>query len=87
MTDAAHIEAHEKDVHMTELLQRAFDEISKLSAQEQDAVAAWILEELASEDRWQRLFARSGDVLSRLAAEARAEYHAGRTRPLDPDKL
>lgn len=35
---------------MTELLERAFNEISKLSTQQQDEIAAWILERLAAEE-------------------------------------
>jgi hypothetical protein len=42
-------------------------------------VAAWILEELASERRWQEAFARSADVLERLADEALAEHCAIRS--------
>ncbi len=72
---------------MTNLLERAFAEAAKLDVNEQDAFAEWILEELASERRWQEAFANSQDALSRLADEALAEYHAGQTQPLDPDKL
>ncbi len=68
-------------------LEKAFEEASKLSPQEQDLLATWILEELASEDRWREMFARSADKLAQLAGEALEEYRAGRTRELDPDKL
>lgn len=71
---------------MTKLLERAFVEVSKLPQQEQDTVATWILE-LASEQRWDELFAKSPQVLERLADEALAEFRAGRTQVLDPDKL
>lgn len=72
---------------MTDLLERAFSEASKLSSEEQDKLASWILEELASEQRWESSFNRSGDALAQLANEALAEHHAGRTHLLDPDKL
>jgi len=72
---------------MTKLLERAFVEVSKLPQQEQDTVATWILEELASEQRWDELFAKSPDVLEQLADEALAEFRAGRTQVLDPDNL
>lgn len=72
---------------MTKLLERAFTEAAKLPEQEQDALAAAILEELESERRWDELFERSGNVLSELAEEALAEHRAGRTRELDPEKL
>jgi hypothetical protein len=72
---------------MTELLQEAFREASKLPDDEQQRFAAWILEELASERRWDGAFARSADILARLADEAVAERRAGKTRLLDPDTL
>lgn len=72
---------------MTDLMERALAEINKLPAQEQDALAAWILEELASERRWMDAFAASQDLLAELADEALAEHRAGKTQPLDPDTL
>jgi len=72
---------------MTELLEQAFAEASTLPTEEQDRLAAWILEELASERRWEEAFASSSDKLAHLAAEARAERRAGLTLPLDPDEL
>ncbi len=45
-------------------------------------MAAIVLEELASEQRWAESFARSQDKLAKLAEEALAEYKAGRTKPL-----
>jgi hypothetical protein len=68
-------------------LDLAFSEIQKLPPTDQDEFAAWILEELHSEERWAKLFAKSGDVLSRIADEALTEYKARKTRPLDPDTL
>ena len=62
---------------MTELLEKAFSEATKLSMREQDALAAWILEELASERQWDEAFADSADALAQLADEALAEHHSG----------
>jgi len=67
---------------MTQLLEKALSEISKLSASEQDAVAAILLEELASEKRWSESFAKSQDLLAKLAEKALADHAAGRTTPL-----
>jgi hypothetical protein len=67
---------------MTKLLEKALEEAAKLPAAEQDAVATILLEEMASEQRWARSFAKSQDRLAKLAAEAIAEYKAGRTKPL-----
>ncbi len=72
---------------MTKLLEKALAEVSKLPMKEQDALAAWILEELASERRWEKAFADSSDQLAKLADEALAERREGRTQRLDPDKL
>ena len=67
---------------MTKLLEKALEQVAKLPASEQDAVAAIVLEELASEQRWADSFAKSQDKLAKLAEEALAEYEAGRTKPL-----
>jgi hypothetical protein len=49
--------------------------------------AAWILEELVSERRWEKAFAKSEDVLARLAEEALVVYQTDQTQELDPDQL
>lgn len=72
---------------MTALLERAFDEASRLPTKEQDALARSILEELASERRWEQAFDGLADVLAQLADEALEEHRAGRTRILDPEEL
>lgn len=72
---------------MTKLLERAFEEASKLPADEQDALGRVLLEELASERRWDELFAGSHELLADLADKALAEHRASRTKKLDPDKL
>ena len=72
---------------MVTLLEKVIAEASKLPDEEQNAFAAWALAELESERRWDDLFARSQDLLSRLADEAHKDYLAGRTEPLDPETL
>ena len=72
---------------MTKLLQRAFEEASKLPEGEQDSLGRILLEELASERRWHDLFAGSHDLLAELGDQALAEHRAGRTEKLDPEKL
>ena len=71
---------------MTELLERALSEASKLSEKEQNAVAAHLLEELASERHWDGAFAASQQHLSSMAREALREFEAGQTRPMDVDR-
>jgi hypothetical protein len=72
---------------MTALLQQAFAEAGKLTAQEQDEFAQFLLAEMTAERRWEEQFARSHDVLDKLAAEALAEHEAGLTQELDPERL
>lgn len=71
---------------MTELLERAFGEAARLPAREQDALASLLLEEIASEARWDAAFADSQPDLARLAADALTEFHAGKTLPFDPER-
>jgi hypothetical protein len=72
---------------MTKLLQRAFDEASKLPEIEQDELGRILLDELSAERRWEELFTGSPDLLSELADEALAEHHVGLTQKLDPEKM
>lgn len=72
---------------MTALLNQAFDRAAQLPADQQDAIARLILDELVSETRWQQAFADSGDELSTMAKQARDAHRRGRTQPLDIDDL
>lgn len=72
---------------MTTLLKEAFAKASKLPPKEQDALASILLDELASERRWDRAFARSQKQLASLADEALGEFHEGKTVPLDEEQL
>lgn len=67
---------------MTQLLKKALSQVAKLPASEQDAVAAIVMEELASEQRWTDSFAKSQDLLAKLAEKALADHAAGRAKPL-----
>ncbi len=75
------------DAFMTKLLKQAFDRATKLTDDEQDALASVILEELADERRWAMAFEGSRTALEHLAKEAIEELEQGRTTPLDPDKV
>ena len=72
---------------MSKLLDKAFEEASKLPESEQEALAQWLLAELESERRWEEAVARSEEKLSGLAEEALAEYRRGKAEDLDPDEL
>jgi hypothetical protein len=71
-----------EETSMTQLLEKALIQVAKLPASEQDAVAAIVIEELASEQRWTDSFAKSQDLLAKLAEKALADHTAGRTKPL-----
>ncbi len=72
---------------MTSMLEKAFTEASRLPDVEQNALARWVLEEIESERKWDRLFAESEDALGQLALEALNEEQQGSTTDLDIDKL
>ena len=72
---------------MTKALEEVFKEASKLSEAEQDALAEAIRAEIEAEKSWDKSFAGSLDVLEHLADEAITDYRAGRTTPVDPDKM
>ena len=67
---------------MTQLLETAFAKAAQLPDRDQDAIAEIVLAELASEERWNHLFASSQDLLSELAEEALSEYKKGKTQPI-----
>jgi len=70
------------EAEMTELLEKALAEVSKLSGDEQDRIARLLLLELEDEAIWNKSFASSQDLLSELADEALAEHAAGRSREI-----
>lgn len=72
---------------MTKRPEQAFAEAAKLPADAQDALAAAILQEGASEEHWTVALVRHPDALDALADEALRELHAGETQPLDPERL
>ena len=72
---------------MTALLEQALAEVHKLPPDQQDAIAALILEELADEAKWDRAFAQSQDALARLADKVRAEKRSGQVKPMGFDEL
>jgi hypothetical protein len=68
---------------MTRLLEKAFEEASKLPEEDQDALAQELLDDLASEKRWAEAFAKSQDKLALLAKEALAEFNQGKTNLIE----
>jgi hypothetical protein len=72
---------------MTQLLEQALEEVRKLSPVDRDSIALIILEEIRDEELWDQAFARSQDKLARMAAKARGDIRASRTRNLKLDEL
>ncbi len=72
---------------MVELLEKAIAEVTKLSKEQQEAFAQWMLDELEDEKRWDKSFADSLPQLDKLGKKALSEYRAGKTTDLDPDIL
>jgi hypothetical protein len=72
---------------MTERLEQAIAQLGTLSTDQQDAIANLILAELEEEQRWDDSFARSPNLLAKLAAEAMAEHRSGKTQELDQETL
>ena len=68
---------------MTKLLEKAFEVATKLPAEHQDALAALVLDEISSDQRWDEAFARSQDVLAALAKDALEAHAAGKSTPLN----
>ena len=67
---------------MTKLLETAFAKAAELPATEQEALGAWILEELEADTKWDQALRSSKQLLEGLADDAIEEHRAGRTKPL-----
>jgi hypothetical protein len=68
---------------MTQALSDAVASAAKLPEAEQNALAAILVEEMASEERWNALFSDSRSLLERLASEAIHENEKGAVQPSD----
>ena len=72
---------------MTSTLETAIAKLAALPPDEQDRVGRWLLHELWADEQWVRSFETSQDLLSKLAAETRADRTRGRVTDVDPDRL
>ncbi len=68
---------------MTDLLKKAFEAVSALPPERQNALAELILAEIEDETRWDVAFGGSQDKLAAMAEEAITEYKSGKTRSMD----
>jgi hypothetical protein len=68
---------------MSTLLEQAWQKVSSLPSEDQDAIAAQILDRLGEEEAWQRFFESRRQDFERMAAKARDEHAHGLTKPLE----
>ena len=68
---------------MTQALSAAVACAAKLPDEEQNVLAAIMLEEMESEQRWNALFSGSQNLLEQMASEAIQDFQAGRVQPID----
>ena len=68
---------------MSTLLEQALQKVSALPREEQDAIAAQILDRVGEEEAWQRFFASRREEFERMAAKARDEHQRGLTKSLE----
>ena len=72
-----------KALELTDAFAEAIAIASCLSAADQNFIAYRIMEEIEEEKKWADSFARSQNMLNKMAAEALQEYRGGKTRPLE----
>lgn len=71
---------------MTRLLDEAIQKASSLSESQQDAIAEMILQEISSENRWEKQFKASSNALEKLARKALDEDQSGKTKELNLER-
>lgn len=61
---------------MTDLLQKAFDEVSRLPEEKRDQFARWMLEILADDEKWDAVRSKPGarDLMEGLADDELADH-------------
>jgi hypothetical protein len=69
---------------MNALLEKALAEVARLPEDEQEAIAALILDEIAADRGWDERFAKTQDQLGVLVRSARAEVARGDVVSGDP---
>ena len=72
---------------MNTRLEEAFAQAAQLPPDEQEALAALRLDEIASERLWDQAFAQSQNQIAQLADEALTKFQEGRTVLLDEEQL
>lgn len=69
---------------MTQLMETLIDQLHEIPEEEQDGVAARLLEDLKSERRWDELFASTTEEQwDKLEKEALDEFERGETKSME----
>jgi hypothetical protein len=76
-----------EDVTMNTRLEEAFAQAAQLPPDEQESLAAILLDEIASERLWDQTFAQSQNQIAKLADEALTEFQGGKTVLLDDEQF
>ena len=72
---------------MTKLVNSAFEKISTLPEIEQNIFAQFIIDEIIEEDKWNKSFSKSEDILSQMADKALVNFNNNQTEILNIDSL
>ena len=72
---------------MTRSLEQAFEAASQLSSDEQDVLAAQMLQEIAWEKKWESALNDDPEKLRSLLKEARQDIKTGRVEELRVDDI
>ena len=72
---------------MTRSLEQAFEAASQLSSDEQDLLAARMLQEIAWEKKWESALTDDPEKLRSLLKEARQDIKTGRVQELRVDDI
>ncbi|NEX17733.1 MAG: hypothetical protein C1943_14205 [Halochromatium sp.] len=69
---------------MTQLLEQAMAEVSKMPATVQDTIATLVLDELRDEARWETAFEQTNDAQwDAMIQQVQTEIDTAKTEPLD----
>ena len=71
----------------TRLLESVFQKASNLPPEQQDGLARQWLAEMEDQERWDRRFAETADVIDTLAEQALREHAQGKTISKGIDEL
>jgi len=72
---------------MTELLNKAVKEASKLSESLQDELALQLLDDIRNEIKWQSTLSKGQDKLNKFAQRAKTDSINGKTKKIHLDEL